>query len=149
MSKHNNHRRSTISKSEIEKRFFENVKNKDKIEMGTNDDINKVQPIIPFDDFEEDWEDIEETPDYEFLKNLHKFLTKKSFPKKCTRKFMNSALDFVDKNEISTSSLDDFIDNEGLNKKIVDEVKRRRGDKISRSTNSGNSCYTPPYRSHC
>jgi len=153
MAKHSTHRRN-ISNSEMKKSFLKKFNiEEDKIEMGTDDDDIKTPPIIPFDDFEENWEDIEETPDYEFLKNLHKFLSKKSFPKKCTRKFMNNALGFVRQGEISMSSLNDFIDNEKLDKKIVDEIKKRGKNKPTKSNNSGGTsdpCYTPPVtRSHC
>jgi len=114
----------------INKKFQNDIKNKkiniedDKVEMGTEDGGNK---IAKFDDFEEDFEefDFEQTPDYEFLKNFHESLLKKSHPKKCTRKFLRYSQDFVNKGEISQKSLDNYIDNEDIDKKIVKEIKKK------------------------
>jgi hypothetical protein len=78
--------------------------------------------IIPFDEF-----DVmeTETPDYSFLKHLYNFINRKSYPKKNTRKFMKEAIDLVKKGEIDKDVFLFFIENEGLNKKIVDDIKSR------------------------
>ena len=62
-------------------------------------------------DFEEDWEDIEETPEYTFLKNIYDYLNKNSYPRKSTRKFLRMAFDLIQKGDMTQSALDDFIDN--------------------------------------
>jgi len=96
--------------------------NKDSIDK---DNKNKDKDIVKFGDFEEDWEEVEKTPDYTFLKALYDFLNKKSYPKKSTRKFLRKAFELVESGEISKDSLDDFIDNENINKKIVKEMKNK------------------------
>lgn len=101
------------------------------------DNIDKIQK---FDDFEEDFEEFEfeETPDYKFLKNLYDFLSEKSYPKKCTRRFLRYANDFVDKDEVSQKSLDSFIEAEGINPAIVVEMKKKfRKEKTKTKSNDG------------
>ena len=79
-----------------------------------------------FDDFEENWEDIEESPSYTFLKSMHTFLDKKSYPKRSTRKFIRMAMELVSKKEISQADLDYFIENEDIDKDIVKEMKIKK-----------------------
>jgi len=130
-------KKDIFSKEDIEKEFLTSLgKGKKGKTVFSKEDIDKefdTPKIQKFDDFEEDFEEyeFEETPDYQFLKNLYDFLMKKSYPKKCTRRFLRDAYDFVNKDEVSQESLDQFIETEGLDKAIVAEMKKkvRKGPK--------------------
>lgn len=117
---------------------------------GNNIDGTKSKKIQSFDDFDEDFEEFEfeQTPDYEFLKNLYNFLNKKSYPKKCTRKFLRHAYDFVDKDEISQDSLDKFIKTEDIDKDIVKEIKTKlkKGPRTKTSRDYGDDLCGGGYR---
>jgi len=95
------------------------------------EDLNDIKKFSQ----EEDWEEHEENDEYIFLKNLQTFLNKKSFPKKSTRKFLRMAYELVDQGEISKETLDDYINQEGINSDIVDEIrlKTRKKNKDSAS----------------
>jgi len=81
--------------------------------------------------FEEDWDDeeYENTPEYIFLKNLQSIINKKSYPKKNTRRFIRIAMDMVKNGEISKEDLDNYIENEKINKRIVNEVTQKQKTK--------------------
>ena len=117
-------------KGESDKTFL----NRQMIKSETEED----DIIKKFDDFEEDYEefDFEQTPDYEFLKNLYDFLSKKSHPKKCTRRFLRYAQDFIKKDEVSQKSLDQFIEAENINKDIVKEMERKFKKEGTKTTNN-------------
>ena len=75
------------------------------------------------DDFQEDWEDIEETPEYTFLKDLQILVNSKSKTGKNTRKFLKIAYDLVSQGEISEDALDNYIETAGVDKGIARESK--------------------------
>lgn len=74
-------------------------------------------------DFQEDWEDIEEIPAYTFLKDLQILINSKSKTGKNTRKFLRMAYDLVRQGEISEEELDNYIETSGVDKGIAREAK--------------------------
>lgn len=76
--------------------------------------------------FEEDWEEVEFNPEYMLLKSLRYMLDQKSYPKRNTRKFLKMAYRLVSRGEISEDDLNEFIENEGVNKKIAEEYKKKK-----------------------
>jgi len=68
-------------------------------------------------DFDEDWEDIEENPEYIFLKSLYDFMNKGTLKK--TVKFLKIANDLCKMGEISKETISEFVENEGIDKSLV------------------------------
>ena len=112
-----------------------------------------------FDNYDEDWEEIEETPEYVFLRSLHKFADAKAYPKKGTLRFLKKAKSMILTGDIKKETLDLYIENEDLNKNIIIKFKKTKNSHIrsiiNNDDNDDNNRWSDPCgsgssrQSHC